>query len=341
MKKLFIISNESIYYNLNNFYCDNLDLKSTPEELNNFFDVHLIARKSKKKRYHQIKIKNIQIYKNISSYIKSIIRSSKSRDAKFIIFSISPYTFFSVFFLRFLGCKPFVYLRSDGFEEYKKIIGYPGSYIYGLMFFFISKLTYLISCEKKILRNCKGDLVKPSQIDTNWLINHKDSQIKTPKLLYVGRLRKEKGIFSLIEILKKSKKNFSLTIVGLNKHEEIKNYHSENINYFDLEVDKKRLINIYDSHNIFILPSFTEGYPMVLLEAISRIRPVIVFEEIAHVALNISGVFVVKRNEGALFEKIEFILKNYKSIQEEIKKNKIPTKLNFINQLKEIILKYN
>ena len=49
MQKLFIISNEKIYENNNNFFCDNIDLKSTPEGLKKNFEVSLIAKKSKKK----------------------------------------------------------------------------------------------------------------------------------------------------------------------------------------------------------------------------------------------------------------------------------------------------
>ena len=49
-KKLFIFSNESIYLNDNKYYCDNLDLKSTPEGLNKKFEVNLFGRKSKKKK---------------------------------------------------------------------------------------------------------------------------------------------------------------------------------------------------------------------------------------------------------------------------------------------------
>ena len=37
MKKLFIISNESIYEKSNKYFCDNIDLKSTPEGLNKKF----------------------------------------------------------------------------------------------------------------------------------------------------------------------------------------------------------------------------------------------------------------------------------------------------------------
>ena len=49
-KKLFILSNESIYSAENKFFCDNLDLKSTPEGLNKKFEVNLLGRKSGKKR---------------------------------------------------------------------------------------------------------------------------------------------------------------------------------------------------------------------------------------------------------------------------------------------------
>ena len=64
-KKLFIISNESIYYKNNKFFCDNIDLKSTPEGLNKKFEVHLFGKKSLKKRSHEIKIKQIKIFSNL------------------------------------------------------------------------------------------------------------------------------------------------------------------------------------------------------------------------------------------------------------------------------------
>ena len=53
MQKLFIISNESIYENNDKYFCDNIDLKSTPEGLNKNFEVNIIARKSKKIRNHR------------------------------------------------------------------------------------------------------------------------------------------------------------------------------------------------------------------------------------------------------------------------------------------------
>ena len=76
-KKLFILSNESVYTQDNKFYCDNIDLKSTPEGLNKKFEVNLFARKSIKKRSHEIKLKKLKIFNNFFSYISSVVQASK------------------------------------------------------------------------------------------------------------------------------------------------------------------------------------------------------------------------------------------------------------------------
>ena len=99
-KKLFIISNESVSIQDDKFYCDNLDLKSTPEGLNKKFEVNLFARKSNKKRSHEIKIKKIKIFNNFFSYIFSVKEASKEKDTKYLIISISPYTFLISLFLK-------------------------------------------------------------------------------------------------------------------------------------------------------------------------------------------------------------------------------------------------
>ena len=68
MDKLFIITNESIFNYKEEFFCDNIDLKSTPEGLNNNFVVNIIGRKSKYVRSHKINVKKIKIFSNIISF---------------------------------------------------------------------------------------------------------------------------------------------------------------------------------------------------------------------------------------------------------------------------------
>ena len=128
-KKLFIFTNESIFSQEEKFFCDNIDLKSSPEGLNKKFEVNLFGRKSSKKRAHEIKLKKLKIFSNIFSYLSEVIKSTEIENTKFLVISISPYTFFICLFLRIYGKTPIVYLRSDGYGEYKAILGNIGKFL--------------------------------------------------------------------------------------------------------------------------------------------------------------------------------------------------------------------
>ena len=336
MKKLFIISNESVFESENKYFCDNLDMKSTPEGLDSSFEVNIIARKSKKPRFHEINIKNIISTTSVFSFLKEVIKTSKVDNSKYLIISISPYTFLACIFLRLFRKKPIVYLRSDGYEEYKVIFGFVGSIIYHLMFTVTTKISHLISCRKYILRKKEGNIVLPSQLDENWLSNTINANLDKIKLLYVGRTKIEKGIFSLLDIIKNNNE-IELSIVGSDKNLS-HNINQKNVSIYKVESSKQRLIKFYDDHNIFILPSFTEGHPMALLEALARKRPVIVFEEIKHVIGNKKGIFVSKRNSDNLIETINHIKKNYKEIIEKMSENNLPTNKDFIKEFRNLIL---
>ena len=334
-KKLFIFTNESIFLQDEKFFCDNIDLKSSPEGLNKKFEVNLFGRKSFKKRAHEIKLRKLKIFSNIFSYLSEVIRSTKIENTKFLVISISPYTFFVCLFLRFYGKTPIVYLRSDGYGEYKAILGNIGKLVYHLMFTVTSLISNLISCRNYILRGKKGKVVYPSQLDSVWLRKPKNQDVKNFKLLYVGRIRVEKGIFSLASLIK-NKRDISLTIVGAEKNTSYR-INQSNINIQLTQSNKVRLIKYYDDHDIFVLPSFTEGHPMVLLEALSRRRPVIVFEEIEHVIGDKKGIFVAKRNFLNFFGTLNHIKKNYKKIQKDMMKNKLPTNKEFIEEFVKAI----
>lgn len=338
MQKLFIISNESIYKNDDNYFCDNIDLKSTPEGLNKNFEVSLLARKSLKNRAFNIKLKNVKIFNSIFSFVYAVINSALNKNSKYLIISISPYTFLACIFLRLFGKTPSVYLRSDGYEEYKSILGFIGPIIYHFMFIIVSSISNLVSCRNYILKGRKGAIVYPSQLDSEWFDNSREKKIESIKLLYIGRIRVEKGIFSLLELIK-DKNNFSLTIVGAEHNS--KKINQKNIEVYENETNKKNLIKFYDDHDIFILPSFTEGYPMVLLESLARKRPVIIFEEIKHVIGNKKGIFVSKRNYKSLLITINNIKDNYLDIQEKMKQNNLPTKKEFIKKMGNIISDLN
>ena len=102
MKDLIIINNEKISEEEENFYCDNIDIKSIPENLNIDFNVTLVARSSKnKKRARHINVKKIKAASNIFTFLFDIFKTFKKKETIYLIISITPYTFFSYLFLFF------------------------------------------------------------------------------------------------------------------------------------------------------------------------------------------------------------------------------------------------
>tara|TARA_X000000368_G_C22884022_1_gene646620 strand:- start:293 stop:919 length:627 start_codon:yes stop_codon:yes gene_type:complete len=192
----------------------------------------------------------------------------------------------------------------------------------------------IISVSKKIKCSKIHYLVTPSEINNLWLKNFKKANLSFPKILYLGRYRKEKGIYSLLRLFEKINYKYKLTIAGDDKN--VFN-NSSKISVKNEISDNKKLLSLYDEHNIFILPSYTEGAPKVILESLARKRPVIIFKEIEHVKLNYKGVFVCQRKISSLTKCIEFIIKNYKKIQLDMKQNELPTKNIFQSQLVKIL----
>ena len=336
MERLGIISNEKVHLEGESFFCDNIDMKSLPEGLSKRFEVQVFARKSKVQRNsHKINIKNMTISKNIFSYILKIIKNNKYQK-KYLIISLSPYTFIACLLLFILRKKVYLYLRSDGYEEYKCYSKYLGPVIYHLMFTMASIQSKLIACRKHILKNKNGLLVNPSQLNDKWFTERKPFDPSKIKLLYIGRIKIEKGVFSLIKILKKIDDEFSFSIINSEKFYD-KKLENDKIKIFHFKNENDSIIKFYDDHNIFILPSFTEAHPQVLDEALSRLRPVIVFSEISHVKRDREGVFVCKRDHKSLIDTIKYIINNYKDIEKKMNNNKLPTKNIFLKDLTQII----
>jgi len=333
-KNLVIINNEKIFKENNSFHCDNIDLKTIPENLNKNFNVTLIARNSKIKRTRCINLEKVEISSNIFAFLFNILKTFKKSKATYLIISITPYTFFSYLFLFFFRKKVFIYLRSDGYEEYRAILGFIGPVIYHAMFKIVTFKSNIIKCQEKLFTKRKSDIVFPSELNSLWLENLQKPLLDKPRLLYIGRIRVEKGIFSLLKIFDEITPDVHLSIVG---KAENKKQSNKKISYIGHGFDASELIKIYDNHNISILPSFTEAHPKVIDESLARIRPVIIFEEIKHIIQNKKGIFVSKRNVKSLLETIDFIMKNYSNIQESIKKNKLPTKQEFISQMSNIL----
>ena len=333
-RDLVIINNERVSKNNESFYCDNVDMKSIPEGLDENFKITLIARKSKTERKRKINLIEIKISSNIFVFLYNILKTFKNAQTNYLIISITPYTFFSYLLLFFFRKKVFVYLRSNGYEEYRAILGFIGPAIYHVMFKIVTFKSNIIVCQEQLFKKRKCEIVFPSEINSLWLENLQEPVLDKPRLLYVGRIKVEKGIFSLLKIFDEINEDFNLSIVGSDND---KNQIRNKIKYIGHGYDANELVKIYDKHNISILPSFTEAHPKVIDESLSRKRPVIIFKEIEHIIQNRKGIFVANRNANSLMETISFIMKNYKNIQASMEENKLPTKKEFISKMSNIL----
>ncbi|MBT8394399.1 MAG: glycosyltransferase family 4 protein [Bacteroidia bacterium] len=100
----------------------------------------------------------------------------------------------------------------------------------------------------------------------------------SPKLVYVGYLRKAKGVETLIRSFKLVQKEFPsaiLSIIGTGEFETelirlVDQLKLKNVNFIGHIDDRDRLNKILRNHDIFCFASLSEGSPRVVLEAMAN-----------------------------------------------------------------------
>jgi len=162
----------------------------------------------------------------------------------------------------------------------------------------------------------------PNSIDTNLFKpgNCKEKNL----LLYVGRISELKGLHIAIKALEFLKENVHLVIIG--PPDWNNNYYQNLLNLIEKEnrkgkhkieylgaMEQNEIVKWYQKAFILILPSFVEGFPVTILEALSCQTPVI--------ATSVGGVPEMIKNHKTgmlvppgdaihLAEAIDFLLEN-------------------------------
>lgn len=106
----------------------------------------------------------------------------------------------------------------------------------------------------------------PSGIDGAWVADTK-KQHETPTFLFIGRYERRKGIEELTEVIKKNK---SLNVHFIGNIPHTKRIKRDNVIYWGEIKDKQELQTRIDKCDVIVAPSFSEGMPNVLLEAMGR-----------------------------------------------------------------------
>ena len=211
------------------------------------------------------------------------------------------------------------------------------------MYSIVTSKATVIALHERLYKKDDGHVIESSTLNQEWLQNLKKPNLSKVKFLNVSRVNPEKGIFEFLEMFKKLEIDSEISIVGRIKNFSLQDRFQSiikdhpNIIFPGYISDRKALIDAYDNHNILILPSYTEGQPYVVDEALARRRPVLIFQDIKHIIKGRKGIFVSERNINDLTKTIKFIINNYYDIQEEIEQNKFPLEEDMFKQIAGII----
>ena len=153
--------------------------------------------------------------------------------------------------------------------------------------FFLSEAYRKQVFDKYVPKKYHGQLkektyIVPNGIDDFWFDNQpmlENRLDNTVKLVYAGRIDRNKNIETTqkaMEMLRSRGINTSLTVVGKVVDEKVyskikDNPHTECVH----AKPKEELLEIYRKHNIFVMPSFTESFGLVYVEAMSQGLPVV------------------------------------------------------------------
>jgi glycosyltransferase involved in cell wall biosynthesis len=138
---------------------------------------------------------------------------------------------------------------------------------------------------KEFYFDSKSINVVENGVDEKIFYPKKEKSEKSIKYaMFVGRIDREKGLFDLVECgryICKERPELYFIIAGkgrdLNKLiKKIKNAGLQDRFIFLGQVNKDNLVKLYQNATLFILPSYHEGLPSVVLEAMSCSLPVIV-----------------------------------------------------------------
>ncbi|MFC2143820.1 glycosyltransferase family 4 protein [Candidatus Aenigmatarchaeota archaeon] len=153
----------------------------------------------------------------------------------------------------------------------------------------------------------------PNSVDTE-LFSPRGNQKKN-RIIFVGRFNKIKNLYNLIEAISRIDSKLELVLVGQGEEESRLKEHAKKlgVNLIVRGVVARELIpNELNKSEIFVLPSFSEGQPKVLLEAMSCGLPCIVSDipSLREIVKDEYNGFLCKTDSESIKRCLERVLEN-------------------------------
>ena len=285
---------------------------------------------------------DIQLKSNTISILKDIVYFLK---LKRIIFKLNPniiisytmkpivYSGLAIFFKKNINFFPLITGLGNIFNT-KKINLYPIKIILILLCKIALRNAKILIFQNndnlqyfkklKIAPKTKKIIIEGSGVDIDYF-NIEPFTNKNITFLLIARLLKDKGIIEYIKAAKKIKskiKNINFNLIGpkdaSNNRVDFdyikKNHNAKIINYLGFQKNVKPFIA--DSH-VYVLPSYHEGLPRSVLEAMAMGRPIITTRVSGckeTVINNKNGFLIPCKNINILIEKMMWFITNKKKI---------------------------
>lgn len=195
----------------------------------------------------------------------------------------------------------------------------------------ISKVYASGQSQKKLVEslNYKGPIIITKGVGVfNYLPQYKFEKRETVEnFIYVGRLVEVKNLKFLIKTFNKLP-SLKLHIVGFGEQEsELKSIAEDNITFYGA-VENKSLPTLYQSMDVFILPSKSEAWGLVVEEALNNGLPVILSNRVG------CAEEIIDETKGLIFK-----YDDEDSLLSAI--NKITKDIDYYNDLRKAISKLN
>ena len=174
--------------------------------------------------------------------------------------------------------------------------------------------------------NFKGEIVVTKGVGVFNYVEQPQYEPRTQvrNFLYVGRLTAVKNLPFLINAFK-NRLDLTLNIVGFGELEEyLKSIAGDNVNFLGA-VDNKKLPQVYQENDVFVLPSEIEPWGLVVEEALNNGAPVLVSDRVG------CGPEIVNESNGLVFK--------FDSEEDLLSKIEKISQIGYYNELRKNISK--
>lgn len=185
-------------------------------------------------------------------------------------------------------------------------------------------LDYFVLVSKD-LANFYRDKVNPKCVYIPNLVSKSDitSDLKSPNLVSVGRLSKEKGFIDLIDVfalVHMAYPDWKLNIIGDGEEKDriLAKIHKYGLNDSVIMhgfLDKDKIGEILSKSSIYLMSSFTESFGIVLLEAFSYGVPCVAFDSAEGaneiISNNWDGYLIKNRDIDEMAKRVCNLIGNY------------------------------